>query len=113
MILDPVTGAVLRFWACQPAELGITSPLKELPGAGIDPNMTGNEFFVLRRRFLDISATVWQAYASGTTKFEPELEPLITEYWHLFLRITKKDVAPFYLMSSPDYIYWLQTVTSS
>ncbi|MCP3952594.1 MAG: hypothetical protein GY697_10325 [Desulfobacterales bacterium] len=113
MTLDPATGDVLRFWACRPDDLGIVAPLKTLPGAGITPGMTGNEFFHLRLRFLDISAAVWQAYASGATQFEPQLQKLIAEYWQLFLRITKKEIAPFYAMSSPDYFQWLKTVTRS
>lgn len=113
MTLDPVTGDLLRFWACRPEDLGIKAPVQTLPGAGITPGMTGNEFFHLRQRLLDISAAVWQAYAGGGTQFEPQFQELITEYWHLFLRITKTDIAPFYAMASPDFFQWLQTVTRS
>jgi hypothetical protein len=112
MYLDPVTGKVLRFWAIRPQEMGISEPLQAVPGAGIDPpNMTGMEFFHLRERLLDISAEVWEAYASGKTDFDESKGALIREYRSIFLRITKKEVAPFYVMSSPDFFEWLRVVS--
>lgn len=112
MYLDPVTGKVLRFWAIHPQDVGITEPLQAVPGAGIDPpTMTGMEFFHLRQRLLDISAGVWGAYASGRTDFDDATRAVIREYEGIFLRITKKEVAPFYVMSSPHFFTWLRTVS--
>lgn len=114
MYLSPTEGRVLRFWAIRPEEAGITEPLQTVPGAGIDPpTMTGMEFFHLRQRLLDISAEVWEAYASGKIDFDNSKRVLIREYLSIFLRITKKEVAPFYVMSSPDFFNWLQTVSKA
>ncbi|OQW91960.1 MAG: hypothetical protein BWK78_03095 [Thiotrichaceae bacterium IS1] len=111
MQMEPVTGKVLRFWSCRPLELGIRIPTTPVKGAGISPNMTSDEFFEKRQRFLDISAEVWQAYASGKTKFDSIIRTIVQEYENLFLQITKEEVAPFYVAASPDFFKWLQIVS--
>ena len=113
MHLDPKTGIILRFWAIRPEEMGIVEPLTPVPGAGIDPNLTSDEFFILRQRFLDISNVVWEAYASGKSEFEASAKAIIKEYETLFLRITKREVAPFYVASSPHFFNWLRTISHS
>jgi hypothetical protein len=110
MYLNPVTGEVQKFCAIRSEEVGIKEPLTTVLGAGVDPMMTGDEFYDLRQRFLDISAEVWAAFASGKTEFETPKQAIIKEYESLFLRITKKEVAPFYVMSSPHFFKWLRTV---
>jgi hypothetical protein len=111
MHLDPVSGKVIRFWACRPEDLGIEKTVKPVEGAGIRPGMTSQEFFEKRERFLDISPQVWHAFASGSSQFDASTETLLREYYRLFLEITKAEVAPFYAAAAPDFFGWLQRAT--
>lgn len=110
MYLDPTSGKVLRFWACGPDELGIPIPPPPVPGAGIPSGMAHEEFISKRDRFLDVSPAVWEAFASGTAQFPPETKSLIVEYRSLFLRITKAEVAPFYVGAASDFFRWIDDV---
>lgn len=110
MLMNPVSGEVLRFDAIRPADVGIREPLTPVPGAGITPGMTGDEYFAFRQRFLDISAQVWEAYDSGKTEFNATTKAILREYESLFLCITKKEIAPFYVMTSPQFFKWLKNI---
>ncbi len=111
MQLDPYSGKVLRFWSCNPEDLGIESPLKPVAGAGIPNGMTSGDFFLKRQRFLEISPTVWEAFVSGTT--DAQTAAVVQEYWHLFLEITKSEVAPFYVSASPEFFKWVRRLASN
>jgi hypothetical protein len=110
MYLNPATGKVLRFWACDPEELGIETPLKPVLGAGIPAEMPKMEYVEKRQRFLDISPAVWEAFASGATQYPGEVRSMIHDYRSLFLHITKAEVAPFYVEAAPDFFHWLEQV---
>jgi hypothetical protein len=112
MHLDPITGKVLRFWACRPEDVGIETPLKPVEGATIPPGMTGGEFFQKRERFLSVSPQVWEAFDSGATKLDSATTAVIREYWRLFLEITKSEVAPFYVAAASDFFGWLRHVSA-
>ena len=109
MQLDPVTGKVLRFWACRPEQVGIETPLRPVEGAGIRPGMDWEEFFHKRERFLAISPEVWEAYRSSAAK-SSAAATVAREYWQLFLEITKAEVAPFYVAAAPDFFRWLRQI---
>jgi hypothetical protein len=111
MYLDPVSGKVIRFSACRPEDLGIERSMKPVAGAGIRPGMTSQEFYQKRERFLDISPQVWHAFASGSSQFEASTQGVLGEYYHLFLEITKAEVAPYYVAAAPDFFGWIQRVT--
>jgi hypothetical protein len=108
MHLDPVSGKVLRFWACKPEELGIEPPLDPVAGAGIRPGMQWEELVQKRDRFLAISPQVWEAFAAGNTNPDPATKLIVQEYWKLFLELHKAEVAPFYLAAAPDFFGWLR-----
>jgi hypothetical protein len=110
MILDGETGKVLRFWAVTPDELGIRAPLTPVPGAGSDPAMPVEERIRKRDRFLAISPDLWRAFAAGGK--DPATAAAAREYLDLFLSLTKKEVAPFYVAASPAWFEWLRSVAA-
>ncbi len=110
MYLNPVTGKVLRFWAIEPEELGIETPLRPVPGAGVPADMPKMDFVEKRQRFLDISPAVWEAFASQASDYPPNVLAMIRDYRSLFLQTTKAEVAPFYVQAAPDFFRWLDQV---
>jgi hypothetical protein len=108
MHLDGETGKVLRFFACAPKELGIAPPLSPVPGADVDPAMDGLAFFHTRERLLDLSPALWAALASDA-EVDASTAEAAKEYLAIFLRITKAEVAPFYLAAAPDFFEWLHS----
>jgi hypothetical protein len=114
MRVDPATGKVIRFWAATPEELGIQQPITPVPGAGVDPRMPVDQLMASRKRFLDISADVWRAFAqSGGAPPDSATRPLVKEYYDLFLHLTKKEVAPFYVGGAPDFFSWVRSAASA
>lgn len=109
MHLDPRTGVVLRFWACDPTELGLSTPLAQVPGAGALPDDV-TDFLDLRDRFFDISPTVWEAFEAGGSQVSAPTRDLVHEYFDLFLRITRPSVAPFYAGAARDFFDWIRAV---
>lgn len=113
MRLDAATGKVLHFGATTPERLGIPQPLVPVPGAHIDPKMTGLEYADARDRLLDISRDVWTAFEAGSTSPDAQTTALAREYLDLFLKITKPEVAPFYTGAAPEFFAWLRAVTGT
>lgn len=113
MRLDPVTGKVLHFGATTPERLGLRRPFTAVPGVGIDPKMTVPEFIAKRDRFLDISADVWSSFAAGTPSGGAATATLAAEYWDLFSRITKAEVAPFYAGAAKDFFDWVRAAAGA
>jgi hypothetical protein len=111
MELNPSSGDVLRFWACSPEELGIEPPLSPVEGADIPQGMTSDEFVEKRQEFLDISSRVWEAYYHGDTQVSGPTADLVKRYYALFLEITKKEVAPYYVAAAGDFFNWVKSVT--
>jgi hypothetical protein len=107
MHLDGGTGKVLRFWSTDPDELGIAQPTAPVPGVDYDRKMIAGEFVTKRKRLLEISSDVWNAWASGNG-VDAAAKELAAEYWALFSVITKKEVAPFYVQASPDFFQWVR-----
>jgi hypothetical protein len=107
MHLDGATGKVLRFFACAPEDLGITQPLAHVPGAGVDSAMDGLAFYHSRERLLDLSPELWRAFADAG-EVAPSTAEAAKEYLEIFLKITKAEVAPFYLAAAPDFFAWLE-----
>lgn len=109
MRIDPRTGVVLRFWACDPADLGLVPPLPPVPGAGALPDAV-TDFLDMRDRFLAISADVWEAFEAGGTSVSAATRDLVAEYFDLFLKITRASVAPFYVGAAQDFFGWIRAV---
>ncbi|MEZ6138325.1 MAG: hypothetical protein R3C53_25865 [Pirellulaceae bacterium] len=107
-LINPQTAEVEKFWKCSPEELGIQGQLPKIDGVGIDPEMTSMQFVEKRKRFLEISANVWEAYFRRNEKPNAATKVVIAEYVELFGNITKQEVAPFYIAASPDFFRWLQ-----
>ncbi len=112
MHLDGETGKVLRFWAVTPDELGIRTPLTPVPGAGTDPAMAVDERIRRRDRFLALSPDLWKAFAAGSKQVDGAVAAAAREYLDIFLTITKKEVAPFYVGASPAWFEWLRSVAA-
>jgi hypothetical protein len=110
MHLDGRSARVLRFWACTPEEVGIVQPQAVVEGAGIRDGMTGEEFFEKRQRLLAISPQVWSAFARGVDGGDATVRDAAREYRTLFLEITKREVAPFYVQAAADFFRWVDRV---
>ncbi|MEZ4312216.1 MAG: hypothetical protein R3F14_29660 [Polyangiaceae bacterium] len=110
--IDPRTGSVLRFWPCDPAELGLSGKLTPVPGAGALPADV-NDFLAARDRFLAISPDVWEAFEKGDTKVDQPTRDLVAEYYDLFLKITRAPVAPFYVGAARDFFDWIAAVVGA
>lgn len=113
MRLDAATGKLLHFGPTTPERLGIQRPLVPVPGARIDPAMTGMEFADKRARLLEISREVWLAFASGSAQVDATTADLVREYVDLFLQITKPEVAPFYLGAAKDFFAFLRAIAGA
>lgn len=107
-LINPQNAKVEEFWKCSPEELGIKGQLSKIDGVGIDPAMTSMQFVEKRKRFLEISAPVWEAYFRRDQKPDAATRLVIAEYVDLFGKITKAEVAPFYHAASPDFFRWLK-----
>lgn len=109
MRIDPRTGNVLRFWAATPRELGLGGALPSVPGAGMLPDDV-TDFLDARDRFLAISPDVWAAFEAGSTSVDAATQDLVSEYYALFLRITRAPIAPFYVGGAADFFAWIRAV---
>ena len=107
LLLDAESGALLRFWACRPEELGITPRAAAVPGAGVSDQMSIDEYIDKEDRLLDISRPVWQAFFAGGVPDDPATRELAREYRQLFLETTKAEVAPFVVAAAADFFQWL------
>jgi len=111
--VHPVTGQVLRFAKCRPAELGISTPPAPVPGVDFDKSLPIEEQMKLSSRFFSISAQVWGLFLHRASR--PLDEPgtqLVREYWHIFAHTTKKEIAPYYVGAAPDFFAWLRATAS-
>jgi hypothetical protein len=108
MILDPIAGKVIRFWACTPDDLGVTSPTGPVKGTGLDTKMSADEFWQKRDRFLEISLTVWEAYAAGNTQLDPQTKAVVREYAALLDQVEVKPLLPYEEAVAADFFAWLR-----
>ncbi|MEZ5401837.1 MAG: hypothetical protein R2729_19340 [Bryobacteraceae bacterium] len=109
MDLDPTTGQVLRFERCQPRDIGIATPAQPVPGVAYDAS-DGIEGFARRTgRFFEISPAVWRLFLNRGAPLDAGGKALVAEYWDLFSRITKADVAPFYIGAAADFFGWVRS----
>ncbi len=112
MILDPLTGAVIRFGECKPKDFGLErKPDEPEMGYGLDPKMSGDEFQAKKRRVLEISPAVWEAFASGGAPVDAKTRAIVKEYYDIFKQIAKKPLAPYYHAVAQDFFDWLEKVT--
>lgn len=106
MLLDAASGGLIRFWQTSAEELGIVQPCVPVAGAGIPPGMSTDEFIRMRDRFLAISADVWTMFAYPGPP-DPTGRELVAEFRLLFLKITKSEVAPFYVGAAAEFFAWV------
>ncbi|MBK8256698.1 MAG: hypothetical protein IPK82_29010 [Polyangiaceae bacterium] len=112
MRIDPKTGSVIRFWACDPAEIGLGGSLTPVPGAGALPDDV-KDFLDFRDRFIALSPSVWEAFEKGNTSLVQGERDRVAEYYDLFLKITRPPVAPFYVGAARDFFDWIRAVLGS
>lgn len=111
MLLDPMTGKVIRFWHCTPSEIGIQSVVPPVTGAGLRPGMTPREYSLKRERLRAISKPVWQAFFEGGIPNDSDARNIVREYHQLFLETTTTEVASFTVAAAPEFFQWLDTAT--
>ena len=86
--------------------VGMQSPV---PGAGALPDDV-KDFLDFRDRFIAISADVWEAFEAGSVAVPAAMRDLVAEYYDLFLKITRVEIAPFYVGAAPDFFGWIREV---
>jgi hypothetical protein len=112
MVLDPSSGEIIKFEECKPKDFGIDrKPDQAEMGDGLDPKMPGDEFQTKKRRLLEISPSVWEAFASGSTSVDGKSLATVKEYDEIFKRIAKKPLLPYYHAVATDFFEWLAKVT--
>lgn len=110
--VDPGSARVLRLARCTPDEVGVVPPLRPLSGAGIPEGLTLAEFEARDARLDDLAPEVWGAFARGDGPDAPSA-PAAREFFAILLSLTRHDVAPLYPAVAPDFIRWLQLVSTS
>jgi hypothetical protein len=112
--IDAATGEIVEARNCLPADLGVAQqPGEPTVGFGLDPEMTGDDFWELTDRFLDISPQVWEIYARGSTQLPSEDLDLVLYYRFLYSRIAKAPLIPYYEAVAADFFEWMDEVQSS
>ncbi len=112
MVLDSVSGEIVRFESCSPKDLGVNKPAG-VPeeGYGLDPEMSADDFWEKVDRFLDLSRTVWEVFALGTTTVDWKTAIVLREYYSLFRQIAKKPLMPYYQAVAKDFLDWLNRMS--
>jgi hypothetical protein len=67
-----------------------------------------DEFVKKRDRLFAISPELWSAYAEGIPATTPGVRPMAQEYWNLFMEVTTRQLAPFYLQAAAGFFAWLR-----
>lgn len=111
--VDGVTGQVMRVARCTPDEVGVVTPIAPIPGAGIDPTMSVDEFVRRRERLLDLAPAVWEAFFAGLGALGAASAAEVTELHDLLLSITRAEVAPFYRGATPEFFRWLRATAGA
>jgi hypothetical protein len=112
MILDPLAGAVIRFGECKPKDFGLDrKPDEPEMGYGLDPKISGDEFQAKKRRVLEISPAVWEAFASGGVPVDTKTRAIVKEYYEIFEQIAKKPLVPYYRAVAQDFFRWLEAAS--
>jgi len=60
---------------------------------------------------LELSPTVWEAFAIGRIALDPATDAVVKEYYGLFKEIAKKPLIPYYKAVATDFFSWLDKVT--
>ncbi len=100
--LDGVSGRVLRLDRCTPEEVGCAPPLPIIPGAGVNPGMSRDEYWSRRERALDLMPVVWEQFTSGAAR-TPEASELLAT----ILTITLRETAPFQVLPAHAFFRWM------
>lgn len=109
--VDPVTGKVIRFARCRPEEIGISMAAR-IPGVGQDPEVSIEDHYKMRGRFLEISGDVWRLFLTRPEPLPEESRKLVREYWDALSRTTRPEVGAFYSGVAPDFIAWVRAVAA-
>jgi hypothetical protein len=105
MFLDPTAGTVVSFRAIKPEEIGIRPPLTPVAGVHVDMSDM-NAFLARRKRFFDISPSLWSAFEKGG-KADAKAAGLAKEYWDLFRQVVNESTAPYYTSAAKDFFDWV------
>jgi hypothetical protein len=100
--LDGVSGRVVRLERCTAAEVGCAPPLPIIPGAGVNPGMSRDDYWNRRERAFDLMPVVWEQFTSGATR-TPEASELLAT----ILTITPLDAAPFQVLPTYAFFRWM------
>lgn len=100
--LDGVAGQVVRLARCTPEQVGCAPPLPIIPGAGVNPGMSRDEYWSRRERTLDLLPVVWEQYTGGAAR-SPEASELLAT----MLSITLLEAAPFQVLPTYAFFRWM------
>jgi hypothetical protein len=100
--LDGVEGRVVRLAPCTAAEVGCAPPLPIIPGAGVNPGMSREEYWRRRERAFDLMPVVWEQFTSGAAR-TPEASELLAT----ILTITPLAAAPFQVLPTYAFFRWM------
>jgi len=100
--VDGAEGRVIRVSRCTPADLGVPDPPPIIPGAGVDPGLSVDEFWRRRDRVFDLLPVVWEQFTGGAAR-TPEASELLAT----ILTVTRLDVAPFQVLPAHAFFRWM------
>lgn len=107
MLLEPRTGEVIRFLPMAPDDQHRYVGLAPMPG--VRPDMSDmHGFLARRRRFLALSAGVWEAFEQRSPSRDAAIRPEVQEYYGIFEMITPEAVAPYYVTAAKDFFDWVR-----
>ena len=109
--VDPATGDVVESRPCSPSDFGVAqAPGAPTQGFGLDPDLTADEFWELKDRFMDLSPAVWELFASEATSLDPADTGVVRRYDACFRRIAKAPLMPYYEAIAGDFLEWMSEV---
>lgn len=111
MFLDPVTGKVLKFWACSLKEIDMEGEIQEVPGTGISHKIPFQEYLPKEKRFFAIGHLVWEAFSHGDVPKDSDIQKMVKEYRQLFIETSTVSEAKYTLAGAPDFFKWLDEVS--
>jgi len=100
--IDGVEGRVVRLVRCTAAEVGCAPPLPIIPGAGVNPGMSRDDYWSRRERAFDLMPAVWEQFTSGAAR-TPEASELLAT----ILTITPLAAAPFQVLPTYAFFRWM------
>jgi hypothetical protein len=107
MRLDPYTAQVVRFWPCEPHEIGGDEVPVVVP-PGMPERLTVEDFIKKQRRLASLSPEVIELYFDNVEQLDLPAVASVKEYYDLFFATHGKKQATFVVNAAPDFFRWLQ-----